>query len=377
MTKEVGSVNSGRRVRRQWVRGVAAAVCIVGLSAVGVSLSSTSSEAVSVSPDQVPAASICQPDPSAVIAALPAGGTFHGNGCYAVPFGIRITKPVTIDGGTYVDPTGTLNPALPSNGIYPVIDVRETNNVTLENLHVIGADTAGGYHGNLAEQDGIRTLSSNDVTISNVTTLNTYGDGLQFWATPQHGPTTGVSVSNVTITQAGRQGVTMGDVFGANLTNVNVVSSQDSSLDAESDLRNIGMGNVIIHNFTGHVINLINFLTGPVTFTDCTMSRLTIGSQASQQPITVRGGSLSIPYGMQGYPAAGITQVGGNVTLNGVAFARKPYAGSYKIPPPPDGPNWQVTQGGRLTLVNTSIPIGPVGTNDTTSVVTVVPAQPK
>ena len=332
---------------------------------------------VSVYPDQVPASSICQPDPSAVIAALPAGGTFHGNGCYTVPYGIRITKPVTIDGGTYVDATGTLNPALPSNGIYPVIDVWETNNVTLENLHVIGANTAGGYHGKLAEQDGIRTLSSNKVTISNVTTVNTYGDGLQFWAIPQHGPTTDVSVSNVTITQAGRQGVTMGDVFGANLANVNVVSSQNSSLDAESDLRNIGMGNVIIHNFSGHVFNLINFLTGPVTFTDCTMSRLTIGSQASQQPITVRGGSLTIPYGMQGYPAAGITQVGGNVTLTGVNFIRRLYAGKYEVPPPPDGPNWQVTQGGRLTLVHTSIPIGPVGTNDATSVVTVFPAQSK
>ena len=45
----------------------------------------------------------CAPSPQAAIADLPAGGTFVGSGCYSVPNGLHLTKPVTIDGGSYVD----------------------------------------------------------------------------------------------------------------------------------------------------------------------------------------------------------------------------------------------------------------------------------
>ncbi len=60
----------------------------------------------------------CKANPAARIAALPAGATFTGTGCYKTT-GIRITKPITIDGGTYNDPV-----ALGASTVHAVFTVK-------------------------------------------------------------------------------------------------------------------------------------------------------------------------------------------------------------------------------------------------------------
>ena len=81
-------------------------------------------------------------DPAAAIEALPVGGVFHGSGCY-ITGGIVITKPVTIDGGTYNDPVDTYTGR---GSVLPIIRVKDTSYVTIENVVLNGANTVGGFH---------------------------------------------------------------------------------------------------------------------------------------------------------------------------------------------------------------------------------------
>jgi hypothetical protein len=68
----------------------------------------------------------CRADPAPAIAALPAGATFHGSGCYDTS-GIVVTQPnITIDGGTYHD-------AVAARPIKPIIQAVDTSDFTVEN----------------------------------------------------------------------------------------------------------------------------------------------------------------------------------------------------------------------------------------------------
>ena len=321
----------------------------------------------------VPSPATCQSDPSATIAALPSGGTFHGSGCYNVPYGIKITQPVTIDGGSYIDSTVIPGPAPgqpAGGGLQAIFMVRDTHDVTIQNVHITGSNATGGYHAKLVNQAGIDVLSSDHVTIANVTTLNTYGDGLEFWSTVRKVPATNVTVSNVTITQAGRQGITTAFLSNATFTNVNVVSQADRGIDAESDLPGIGMGNVVFNNVTARGVSLVNFLTGPVTFNDSNigggiwMSSGNIGAF----PVTYNRGTFTMRPSYHGLPPAGIYMpLGGNLTFNGTTITRPLPANSL-----PTGYSWAVKNGGHLTF-NQSPFNGLPGWADATSTVTINP----
>ena len=318
----------------------------------------------------VPSPATCQPDPSVAIAALPSGGTFTGTGCYNVPNGIRITQPVTINGGIYNDPSTTGAVGVGYGGIQPVISIRDTHNVTLKNLSIVGGNPDGGYHSSQVGQTGIRVLSSDHVTIANVRTSNTFGDGLTLFADlPKNkNPVSNLVVSNLTVTHAGRQGVTTAALSNAVLTNVNVVSAAAVGLDAESDLTGIGMGHVTFNHLTAKGINLIDFLTGPIVFNNSVMSGHVVIGKASTFPITVNHGTLTLPSSSHGYPPAGIYMPhGGNLTFAGTAVTRPlPNYGQ------PAGLTWQLMEGAHLTFVGTPAPTPP-GTNDATSTVTVTP----
>lgn len=312
-------------------------------------------------------ASSCKADPASAIAALPAGGVFNGSGCYSVPNGILITRSVTIDGGTYDDPSTTA-PTV-GHGVQPIIRIKDTANVTVENVKLVGANV-GGYHATMVGEAGIDVLSSDHVTIANVTIMNTFGDGLTLFANfPRNKkPTTNLAVSNVTVTNSGREGITVADVSGGTFTNVNVVSSNFNSWDFESDLAGVGSGNVTVNSartITG--IRLIEALHGPITFNNCQCRRhvsLLYAAAASGQPVTFNGGTILLPNSDDGTSPAGITVNGpGNLTFTGVTLGRLPSVR------PGTFPAWSVTDGGHLTLLH-SPAAGSRGSHDISSTVT-------
>jgi hypothetical protein len=297
---------------------------------------------------------------------------FHGSGCYTVPYGIVLRQPVTIDGGTFVDSTTVPGPPPGQKGyggLRPIFKVLDTHHVTIQNVNVIGSNSLGGFHPPLVNQAGIDVLSSDHVTIANVTTLNTYGDGLEFWfSTPGRPPATNVTVRNVTITNAGRQGITTGYLYGATFTNVTVASSTDTSIDAESDLPRIGMGNVVFNHVTAyHMVNLINLLSGPVSFVNCNFHGRIVDANPTQWPVTVTGGTYAMPASANGYPGSVIHVVGGSLTFDHVAITR----------PPPrygavEGYSWGVIANGHLRFVSSPF-TGSPGFADATSTVTILP----
>ena len=72
-----------------------------------------------------------------------------------------------------------------------------------------GENPTASYHGlPWVAEEGIKLDSSHDVTISNVTTDHTFGDGLIFDQVSGKGPCDNITVTN-TITNAGRQGATL------------------------------------------------------------------------------------------------------------------------------------------------------------------------
>ena len=320
----------------------------------------------------------CKGDPTAAIAALPDGGTFYASGCYTVPFGIQITHPVTIVGGTFVDPsTGPLD-GVNGNGVQklidlkPVILVKDTHNVTLRGITVIGGNDDGGYHSSKVGQAGIKVLSSDAVTIDTVTTTNTFGDGLEFWADlPTHKePTSNLTVRNVTITRAGRHGITVADVFNASITNVEVVSQADAGIDGESDLPGIGIGNVTFTNVTADQggVNLICALTGPVSFVNSNFTgHITVNNGAGVYPVTFTGGSFVMKSSVSGLPAGAISQKGGVLTFNRVAISRPPRPCGTVY-----GPSWYLEGNARLVL-NQSPVTGMAGTIYAPATMTVNP----
>ena len=304
----------------------------------------------------------CQPDPSAQIAALPAGGTFTGSGCYTVPNGIRITKSVTLDGGTYIDPSNTP----PAKGSFkPVIQAYETQGVTLENLAVQGGNPNGGYHGSLVGQSGIELISSSDVVISNVSTSQTLGDGLELWANvPKNKtPNANVTVDGLTVNTAGRDGISPSNVTDSTFTNVSIGATGLVGVNLESDIKGIGAGNVTFANSTWTGTYVQEALTGPVNVTSDTLrGHVVIRTHVPvAYPITFNGGSLAIGHWtIPGVEVQGPT----GATFSGMTFTHQP-ANKY-------GPMWSATNGANLTFLRCSL-IPPLGTNDSTSTVTVIP----
>ena len=294
----------------------------------------------------------CQSDPSALIAALPAGSTFHGTGCYTVRNGIVIDTPdITIDGGFYYDPT------MRGHSIQPIIKILQVSGTTIENVVLAGANVTGGIHAKLVGEAGIKTESSSNTTIANVVTSDTFGDGLELWfAGPHHPATTDTTVNGLTIIHAGRLGVTPAFVYGLSMNGVNVVSSAGPGIDFESDFAGIGSGYVAISNSTFQFVNLIESWSGPITFTDCALrGHIVVGNAPGR--ITINGGSLMIPREMHGTPSAGIqmtspktgaTGPSAVLTLNGVTITRDGPT-IYQPDAPYLGPNWDV--GSHQTLI--------------------------
>jgi hypothetical protein len=309
----------------------------------------------------------CQPDPSAEIAALPPGGTFVGSGCYLVPNGILLTKPVTLDGGTYVDPSAT---KLARSPIAPVIQVSATSDVVLEHLVVEGGDPSGRYVQALVGQAGIVLKNTARVTIRDVSISGTFGDGLELWthALRDMTPNTDLTVDGLTVTAAGRNGITPADVSGATFTGVHVLSWGLTAVDFESDMAGIGAGDVTFTDSSWGGTFIQEAITGPIRFDRCTLAnkiQVTARNPVAF-PVTFNDGSLAI--GTKSNNIGVVVQGPVAVTFSGETFTR-PLRPSGR---PQTTRMWSVTGGGQLTFSGSTL-APPLGTADADSTVTVTP----
>ncbi len=290
---------------------------------------------------------------------LPAGSTFTSSStaCYLVPVGILVEHPITIVGGTFYDPTTERQPGSVHDPLKPIILIKDTADVTVRDVSVLGANTAGVYHAQLVGEAGVKVESSLDVTLAGITARNTFGDGLELVADLTNHirtPVTGLTVDGYTTDNAGRQGVTLAEVASSVLDGVNVVSPADSGFDFESDLPGLGSGDVTISNCTDdHGFNLIEYFTGPITVNDCTgFHHVSLGSPNSEAPIRFSGGTLTCK---RHDPQPCIRQNGGSLTFTGVAIDRMPGTIGIKEPV------WDVEGGGSLSFVDSPIQ-SPMGT---------------
>lgn len=291
---------------------------------------------------------------------LPAGSTFTSSvtACYLVPDGILLTRPITLVGGTFYDPTTTRAPGTVYSALKPIILIKDTAHVALTDISVLGANTTGVYHAPLVGQAGVKVMSSSDVSLTGITAKDTWGDGLELVADLTdhiHTPVTGLVVRGFTTIDAGRQGVTLAEVASSLLDHVNVVSPADSGFDFESDIGGLGSSNVIISNCTDdHGFNLIQFFSGPITVANCTgFHHVSLGSLNSNAPINFVGGSLICK---RADPVPCIKQNGGSLTFTGVAISRT--TGTIGI----SEPVWDVEGKGNLSFVRSPIasPMGSV-----------------
>jgi hypothetical protein len=280
---------------------------------------------------------------------------------------VTISVPVTVENATFYDPRSR-PPHV--GGVRPIIRIKDTSGVRLSALTLIGTNIAGTHHVDLVGEAGIDILSSDQVTITDVNTTDTYGDGLTLGFQPRHGPSTNLVVNGLTVTNAGREGITLAYVTGASMTNVNVISSAESGWDFESDLRGLGSGSVVVNGAKGKGVRLVEWLSGPITFANSQISgNITLIDQAasSGQPVAFEGGTILLDGAFHGIPPAGVWVRGpGDLTFNDVTLGRQPERRA------PVGLAWLALDGARLTFDGGS-QLPPLGLHDATSAVLISP----
>jgi Right handed beta helix region len=213
--------------------------------------------------------------------------------CYLVDQGVKIWTPkgLTIDGGTWRDDTVPRSTKSPSG--QTVLWFVGGSGVTLDNLTIEGVNP-GGFHLTGAFQAGIRSDGVVGLVIDAVNVVRTFGDGLEL--TPLRGdhdqngtiirPTENVTVTDLTVLGAGRNGVSLASVTNATLTDVNFLNIGLDDVDAESDQANEGATNITIDGCTAGGGGAALFANGgasagaytyDITVENCTMESMQNG----------------------------------------------------------------------------------------------------
>jgi hypothetical protein len=227
------------------------------------------------------------------VATIESGGTFHLAGCtYVVPYGVRLTNPTVIDGGTWQDPTA----AVPTTGgVKPVIDVRFTKGVTIENATVTGGNSSDGKNLALVGQAGIEFQDASG-TLTNDTVSNVFGDCLELWADPpKHTTPDQVTGSLLNLTACGRDGISPVDVTNTTLTDVTIGTFHQVAIDFESDVAS-GLGSFTMSYSTMKGVEVSEKPLAPVTFDHDTITGGQIQFYARSQwayPVTFSNGSFT------------------------------------------------------------------------------------
>jgi len=218
---------------------------------------------------------------------LPSGSTVDLMGaCYQVDHGItlRFMQGLTIENGTFQDLNATpeVNKGHGTPRGQPVFDVLGGSGVSFENLIFIGVNP-GGYHPRLAFQAAIELDGTIGASMSGLTISKTFGDGINL--EPLRGgfdhksgqiinPAENISITNVVIRGAGRQGITLASVNGVTISNVTMTNIADDAFDFEADQNNEGAKNVVINGCSFSQlfnISMQGAQTGPIMVENCVM----------------------------------------------------------------------------------------------------------
>jgi hypothetical protein len=164
----------------------------------------------------------------------------------------------------------------------------------------INGTNPGGYHPTLAFASAINVQGTKGIRIQGVTITKPFGDGITL--SPLRGgtdhksgtilnATTNAVINGVTITDAGRQAVTLASVTGAQISDVVIADPGLDSFDVEADQWNEGAQNVTIDGCTstGGQIFFANGgggggpATSNITVAHCAMAKLTAGEALISQ----------------------------------------------------------------------------------------------
>ena len=220
---------------------------------------------------------------------LPAGSEWDvpAGACYLVNEGIhlRSVNGLTVNGGTFrsMDPAmadpifGFTGTDILRDGSYgPWVKTTGSQNVTLENMTIQGAWVPGSPY--QADGAAIRSNGVIGLTITNVNVSNVTGDGINLEPLRAplgsgniQNPSENVTVSNVTISYAGRRGVAPVSVNGAIFTHISVYHPGLNSWDFEADQADEAAQNVVVNgcNNQGMIISSNAWFTGPITIENC------------------------------------------------------------------------------------------------------------
>lgn len=248
---------------------------------------------------------------------LPPGQTVvaPANSCYLVNGGMNLNFPkgLTIYGATFVDKA-----TVPAEGD-AVITAVGGSNLTLEALHIVGANP-GGYHSALEFAAGIVLEGTQNATVRSATITNTFGDGitllpLRSSANHHSGSIVAVpksvTIRDITMKQVGRMGIAFVSVKGATVTDVIVKHPGFDIFDFEADQWNEGQKDVTIDGCeaAGGAYFFVNIgssagqRTKNITVEHCTMTDDDVGSailirrqqtqKAERGPYTFEGDTLN------------------------------------------------------------------------------------
>jgi Right handed beta helix region len=203
--------------------------------------------------------------------------------CYLIDNGINLTFPrgITIDGGVFTERSlGWLG----RRGFFVI----GGSNMTFEHMTIQGPNMTNVWDPARAFQSGIELDGTTNAVIANVRINNVFGDGITL--SPLRGsadhssgviirPVTNLTITNVWIDGAGRQGISPVSVQNATMTNVTLHSIDMNAFDFETDGQgNEGAENVTINgcnvdgaNSLANISENAGF-TGPITFENCNMT---------------------------------------------------------------------------------------------------------
>ena len=352
-----------------------------------------------------------------------------GGGCYELPQGSQITNSkVTIKNAKIYDPqaqnntnangtvgsfnaiigitgggTGRKDGGWSPGGPSPTWTYTGSNNVTLQNLTLIGANQTGGYTPANVGAAGLRILSSSGNRMDNILTQNTWGDSLETFiggsannsppVTNLHVCADGLPSCTYTAYNSGRDQVTLNCMQGNGtisglvngvttlfspsiLNNMHLLGSsgQGNAFAFESDLSGVG-----IQYPTSMSINDSTW-DGLLYFTTYNQGLVTFNNDTGLSGWLQLNGGNSISYAGGG-PGARFVFNSGSYKYGsspGVRVTNQASATFNKTAFSSAGTNvgWNALVGSSLifhTGDGTFLPPPPAGTNDDTSSVSIVP----
>jgi hypothetical protein len=311
---------------------------------------------------------------------VPGHNIFDGGGRCYVTDGIVIQGQAPRAGTDYLSSFSSVNPITVENAtlwepdadasnVAPIIEVEDAQYVKLQNLTLNGSNPTSTYSSSRVAQAGIDSRGVTGLTINDVTTNQTWGDGLTLTGGSQgsgYSSSSCITINGLTVYNYGRQGISPSIVSGCS-TGTSVVNNvfndvdiatgggEGNAFDFESDLAGIGSGDITIQNsnwVTGGVI-LENSMTGSDQF-NCDYGAGAIYDASGKSPysVTFNGGSEAVTGKSTGPAQGGIFQKGGQLTLNQVALTYMPMANPTN---PPALPAWYVEKGGSLQVIQSSL----------------------